>query len=51
MDELQFKLEDFFPIYTKSDDDDIVNGNLKPLYESIIFKKEFDDSRALLNEP
>ena len=51
MEELQFKLEDFFPIYTKLDDDEIVDGNLKALYESVIFKKEFDDSRAILNEP
>jgi hypothetical protein len=51
MNELEFKLEDFFPIYTKSDDDDIIDGNLGSLYESIIFKKEFDDSRAILNEP
>jgi hypothetical protein len=51
MNELEFKLEDFFPIYTKSDDDNIIDENLGPLYESIIFKKEFDDSRAILNEP
>ncbi len=44
MDNLQFKLEDFFPIYTREDDTD-------NLYNSVVLKKEFDDSRALLNEP
>ena len=28
MEELQFKLEDFFPIYTKVDDDEIIDGSV-----------------------
>ena len=47
---LEFKLEDFFPIYEKTDED-IVDENLSGVYQSIIFKKEFDDARSILNEP
>jgi len=47
---LEFKLEDFFPIYT-SIDEDVIDNNLAPLYNSVILKKEFDDSRSILNEP
>ena len=46
MENLQFRLEDFFPIYTREDDDEVEN-----LYNSVVLKKEFDDSRAMLNEP
>ncbi len=48
---LEFKLEDFFPIYEKADDEDIVDENLSGVYKSIVFKKEFDDARPILNEP
>ena len=37
MENLQFRLEDFFPIYTREDDDEAEN-----LYNSIVLKKEFD---------
>lgn len=43
MEQLRFKLEDFFPIYTMEDE--------KEFYNSVPIKKEFDDARALLNEP
>ena len=47
---LEFKLEDFFPIYTTADED-VVDDNLSGLYNSVILKKEFDDTRSILNEP
>ena len=43
MEQLRFKLEDFFPIYTMEDE--------KEFYSSVPIKKEFDDARAVLNEP
>lgn len=43
MEQLRFKLEDFFPIYTMEDE--------KEFYNSVPVKKEFDDARAVLNEP
>ena len=43
MEQLRFKLEDFFPIYTMEDE--------KEFYNSVPIKKEFDDARAVLNEP
>ena len=43
MEQLRFRLEDFFPIYTMEDE--------KDFYNSVPIKKEFDDARAVLNEP
>jgi len=43
MEQLRFRLEDFFPIYTMEDE--------KEFYNSVPIKKEFDDARAVLNEP